>query len=116
MTPAELAKKWREAAETLQLYGQPETAQVLRGCANSLDAAMRSLDDDKLSLAEAAQESGLSADRLRHMVAEGKLPQAGKKGSPRIRRGDLPLKRRVKGNGFDAVSAARSILRRADHA
>ena len=111
MTPTELATKWRRDAETVLHYGDVQAAQILRGCANSLDAAMRALDDDKLALSEAAKESGLSVDRLRHQVAAGEIPNAGRKGAPRIRRGDLPFKRKERKSGFDAQAAARSILK-----
>lgn len=34
----------------------------------------------------------MHADTLRHLVRQEKIPNAGKKGAPRIRRGDLPRK------------------------
>lgn len=55
-------------------------------------AALAPSGDEVLSLAEAAQESGYSVDRLQHLVAEGAIPNAGRKGKPGIRRRDLPRK------------------------
>ncbi|MDO8500457.1 MAG: hypothetical protein Q7S20_01280 [Gemmatimonadaceae bacterium] len=110
MTPNELAKHWRQDAETLERYDS-QLAGVCRGHADELDAALRSVADDALDLATAAHESGYSRDRLRHMLAEGAIPNAGRKGSPRIRRGDLPSKSRANMGGFDAVAAARGVLR-----
>jgi hypothetical protein len=49
-------------------------------------------DDAPLSLAQAAQESGYSVDRLQKLVAAGTIPNAGRKGKPAIRRSDLPRK------------------------
>ena len=91
VTPTELAQRWRGDAETLDRY-EPNLARVCRDHADALDSAMRSVADDALDLATAARESGYSRDRLRHLVSAGEIPNAGKLGAPRIRRGDLPSK------------------------
>lgn len=109
MTPAELVTRWRSDADTLARYS-PELAAVARAHADELDAALRSMDDDALDLATAARESGYSADRLRHMVAAGSIPNAGRKGAPRVRRADLPRKAARTTGGFDAQAAARDML------
>jgi hypothetical protein len=109
MTPTELAQRWRKDAELLDRYGDDAMARACRTHADDLDAAMRSVADDALDLTAAARESGYSPDRLRHLVAEGTIPNAGKKGSPRIRRGDLPIKRQASNGRFDAVAIARSF-------
>jgi hypothetical protein len=111
MTPTELATRWREDAETFDRYGDEQLAKVCRTHADDLEAALRSADDDALDLASAARESGLSIDRLRHKVAAGELPNAGRKGKPLIRRGDLPVKRQAGSSAFDAAGVARSLLR-----
>jgi hypothetical protein len=111
MTPNELITSWRNDAELLERYGDDQLALVCQTHADDLEAALRSQADDALDLATASKESGYSADRLRHMVAEGAIPNAGKKGSPKIRRGDLPRKHRA-GNGFDAAATASSLLGR----
>ena len=49
-------------------------------------------DDEVLSLRASAGESGYSVDRLQKLVADGSIPNAGRKGKPGIRRGDLPRK------------------------
>jgi hypothetical protein len=43
-------------------------------------------------LTEAARESGYSVEYLGRLVRHGMIPNPGKKGSPRIRRCDLPRK------------------------
>jgi hypothetical protein len=116
MTPAELAERWRHDAELLDRYGDDQLATVCRTHADDLQAALQSVADDTLDLASAAQESGYSPDRLRHLVAEGEIPNAGRKGSPRIRRGDLPVKKRRAVGRFDAAGAARDLLRGKAHA
>lgn len=110
MTLTELAARWRTAADVLDLY-EPNLARVCRSHADEMDACIRQLDNDALSLADASKESGLSVDRLRHKVSAGELPNAGRKGKPLIRRGDLPVKRKPRNNAFDAAGAARGYLR-----
>jgi hypothetical protein len=53
---------------------------------------IRAEQDAVLTLAQASAESGYRVDSLRHKLADGTLPNAGRKGSPRIRRADLPRK------------------------
>lgn len=109
LTPNSLAERWRADAETLERYEDFRTGKVLRGCADDLEMAMRSVAGEALSLKEAARESGYSADRLGHMIAEGLIPNAGRKGSPRIRRGDLPRKNKTAG-AFDPAAKARELV------
>jgi hypothetical protein len=89
---AELAASWRVKADTLAEHGADTTAVSLRRCADELDAAARGQADELLTLREAALASGYSRDRLRHLVASGVVPNAGRPHAPRVRRGDLPRK------------------------
>ena len=68
---------------------------------------MRSHSNELLSPPEAEAVSGYSRRRLRELEAEGKLVNHGKKGAPRYRRGDLPIKPR---DGFNAVAEAKRLL------
>ena len=87
-----LASRWLSVAETLDDALDERGASLYRRHATELREALRVSGDEVLTLSEAATESGYSQSRLRHMVASGDLPQAGVKGKPRIRRGDLPNK------------------------
>jgi hypothetical protein len=100
---------WRALAEQVERYGDKGTAATLRACADDLEADMRDAGAELLTLDEAAKASGYSASRIRHMVAEGTIANAGKKGSPRVRRGDLPTKSRG-ATTFDAEAIAAQIL------
>jgi hypothetical protein len=91
-SPADLPAAWRERATELRRFGAEPQAVTLEAVAAELEAALRAADDEELTLKEAAAESGYSAERLRHKVAEGDVPNAGRKGAPRIRRADLPRK------------------------
>ncbi|MDE2773470.1 MAG: hypothetical protein OXI46_07170 [Gemmatimonadota bacterium] len=83
---------WRKQAKTLRRYGGETPAVVLDRCADDLDATLQELDETTLSLVEAARESGYSADHLGRLVRDGKIPNAGRPGAPRIARNHLPRK------------------------
>lgn len=90
-TPADLPATWRDRADELEPYAAP-AAEAFRRAAAELDAALRARAAEELTLGEAAEASGYSKRRLRELVADGTIPQAGRKGAPRIRRADLPVK------------------------
>ena len=83
---------WRKQAKTLRRYGGETPAVVLDRCAADLEATLQELDETTLSLVEAARESGYSADHLGRLVRDGKIPNAGRPGAPRIARRHLPRK------------------------
>lgn len=111
VTERELVVLWREEAQTLERYGDERGATMLRRNADDLEAAMRAAADEALDLDAAAAESGYSKDRLRHMISDGTLPNAGRKGSPRVRRVDLPRKS-SRASTFDAELTARKLVSR----
>ena len=91
-TRRDLVHRWIEEATSLEHWGDDRGATILRQCATELDAAARAHDDEVLTIAAASTASGYSCDHLRALVARGGIPNAGRKGSPRIRRRDLPAK------------------------
>ena len=91
-TTTDLAASWSVEADSLERWGDDRGAAILRRCASELNSAAREHEDEAMTITEAAAESGYSADHLRSLVASGEIPNAGRKGSPRIRRGDLPRK------------------------
>ena len=105
-----LVNRWREEADLLRGYGAEEAATATEKHAREVIEAVKRAEDDELTLTEAASESGYSKRRLRELVSEGSIPNAGRKGAPRIRRADLPHKAKVTSNGFDACAEARAIL------
>ena len=108
MIALELPAEWRSRADELQRYASP-AAEAFRMAAEELDAALREAADAPLTLGEAATASGYSKRRLRELIASGTLPNVGRKGSPRVRCGDLPRKPRSD-DGFDAGAEARELL------
>jgi hypothetical protein len=89
LAPGALPAAWRARASELRRYAPP-AAEAYLCAAQELEEAIRAAQDEQLTLQEAALESGYSVRRLRELVADGSIPQAGEKGRPRIRRGDLP--------------------------
>lgn len=109
-TVAQLPSVWRSQADALERFA-PAAATAFRDAAVALEAALRSDADETLTLAEAALASGFSTDHLRHEIAAGRIPQAGKKGAPRVRRADLPKKsaQRTTPTLYDVDADARSL-------
>ena len=89
---ADLPTEWRARAEAMRLHGAPDHARLIEHLASELDEALGAGGDELLTLKEAARASGYSADHLGSLVRKGVLENAGRSGSPRIRRSDLPHK------------------------
>jgi len=89
-TLAELTEKWsgRHAEWGMlgvRIDGEKVAAEIL--------ADLRGLvQEDTVTLAEAALLGGYSVDHLQRIVAAGTIENAGRKGAPRIRRTDVPVK------------------------
>lgn len=106
-----LAETWRAEARTLrERYGLEQLAQLCETHAEELARMVTEAADEELTLAEASAESGYSERRLRELVAEGRLPNAGRKYAPRLRRADLPRKPGASGDGFNPDTEAAAIL------
>lgn len=88
-----LFERWTaEAAQLRSRYGMEAAARLCEAHAEELREALHSVDDELLSIPQAAAESGYSRQHLRALLAGGTVPNAGAKGRPRIRRADLPRK------------------------
>jgi len=85
-----LHTRWRQKAELFRQHGHEATARAYELCSSELEAALDAREDELLDLQEAAKASGYSPDRLGRLLREGKIPNAGRRHAPRIRRGDLP--------------------------
>ena len=87
-----LPAAWRRHAKALRRYGGETPATALESCAAELEATLVERDETTFSLVAAAHESGYSADHLGRLVRDGRIPNAGRPGAPRIARGHLPRK------------------------
>lgn len=112
---ADLADRWRADAAVLRRYGATPEAEQLEARADELEAAERDAGAEMLTLGQAAEESGYSKRRIRELVAEGAVPNAGRKGAPRVRRGDLPRRPKrsaAAGDDYDPEADARDVALR----
>lgn len=91
-SPRALSAHWRAKANEMSAVGALAQAATFEFCANELEAALGEIDDELLNLQQAAAESGYSADHLGRLVKCGTIRNAGRLGSPRIARRDLPMK------------------------
>lgn len=91
----DLTENLREEAETFRRRGIEREADLLESVAEDVEIALHAFRTERLTVAEAAAESGYSPKRLRELVREGKLPDErpdGSRAEIRIRRCDLPRK------------------------
>lgn len=110
-----VAARWRVEAEVLRRYADERGAAVCELHATELEAELRAALTEELTLQQASRESGYSERRLRELIAEEKVPNAGRKHAPRIRRVDLPhrVRRRAgAGAGYDAAADAQALAPR----
>jgi hypothetical protein len=110
VTLTELLAHWRSTANTIRPYNAG-AAHAYEQAARELEESMRAMEGETLTLARASRESGYSADHLRHLVASSQLPNAGRKGAPRIARKDLPKRASKRaGASYDAVADALALV------
>jgi len=112
MKLAELPVKWREEAQILIDNGADAQAKVKVRAAEELEEVLVDHDNELLTVLQAAQESGYSKDWMRKLVASGQVPNMGRPGAPRVRRGDLPKKpqRLASGTPEDRLQLIREEL------
>ncbi len=84
--------QWRDDAETLRRRGVAAHAMLLESCAEELESALQQQHDELLNVTEAARVSGYSREHLGRLLKEGRIPNAGQRSAPKIRRGNLPTK------------------------
>lgn len=116
-----LLTAWKkEAGQLRERYGLEALASLCEIHARELEAAISRHEAEQLTLAEASVVSGYSTSHLRALIADGTLTNAGRRGSPRLLRGELPRKERVstpadrnrKTHGFNAAAVAEAAVTR----
>ena len=85
--------EWTPEVAQMRRRRQREAAALLESLCVELQERSERWLDEQLTLAEAAEISGVSYSTLQYLVAVGDIRNAGRRGRPRIRRGDLPHRR-----------------------
>ena len=88
----DLADQWKSEAGLLRKYGDDRGAAVCELHSTQVKLAWEKWQAEKLTINQAAQESGYTSGHLGRQVRSGAIPNAGQPNSPRIRRCDLPRK------------------------
>jgi hypothetical protein len=93
MTPLErLLSRWRSDADVLEEHGAIDRASGLRKAAKDVESALEETELESLTIEQAVEEGGYTYSAIEKGLRNGELPNVGKRGSPRIRRGDIPRK------------------------
>ena|SRR5579883_303721 len=115
VVPELLPQAWRQrAADLRHLAGAAVegAAHAYEVAADELEAALRLVSDELLTLPKAADISGYSPEHPGRLVRSGQIRNYGRRHSPRIRRGDLPVKpgaRTSPGSRYDPIADAMSL-------
>lgn len=87
-----LAQSWRDDADLLRRRGARGEADALESAACELEDALREWVTHPLTPAEAAEETGYTADHIRRLIRNEKVPNSGDDSRPKIERRHLPRK------------------------
>jgi len=110
---SEFLDRWERRAEEYRRLGiLGDAAKIVSELLGDLREANASADDELATLRQAAARSGYSADHIGRLIREGRLPNRGRRGSPRVRVGDLPARRefaRTRNRSYDVNADARTL-------
>lgn len=112
MTRAELEARWSAQREAFRCSGAlVDGARVIDLFLNDLANVNQSEADELLTLRAAASWCGYSVEHLARLIRQGRLPNAGRKGAPRIRMRDLPSRKvaRTRTRSYDVNADARTL-------
>jgi hypothetical protein len=90
--PTDLIALWRSQGKFLEDSAVSVGAAISYRHAEELQEWWRIHQTETLTLAQAAMETGYTADALSKQIRRGALPNLGSKSRPRVRRCDLPRK------------------------
>lgn len=93
MQPRELIAKWSARRDAYELGGaRVDGAPLCDEMVRDIQQLDASVDDELLSIADAALRSGFTATHLRRLISSGKLMAHGSGRARVVRLGDLPRK------------------------
>jgi hypothetical protein len=114
MSLAELIARWqRRRVEFAEFGVSLDGTKLADAVLADLAALDRDLHASAVTLKEASALGGYSVDHLQRLVAAGQLENVGRKGRPRIRQSDVPVRpghRLPEASEADQLSARRRIV------
>lgn len=84
-----LSDEWCEEADLLRRRGAPRQADALESAADDLEERLSEWRLERLTLEEAAEETGVSYRTAQRKVSEGEWENVGRKGAPRVLRAEV---------------------------
>ncbi len=104
---AALAERWQDEASGYERdRAMVEGHLLLRRLVDEMREAWHEDQREPVTVAEASALSGFSRSHLYHCIEDGTLPNAGRRGTPRIRRRDLPRKPGTRPQGLIPLERA----------
>lgn len=106
-----LRHRWLARRDELRrLHALVDGAELCDALLADLDATVRAESAVALSLRDAAELSGYSADHLGRLIRAGTLPNVGRRHAPKIRLADLPRKASAP-EPVDDLTSTRALVR-----
>ena len=88
-----LRVRWEARRDDLRrLHAQVDGAVLIDELLGEVSSLCASQSLEPVTLAEASRIGGYSVDHLQRLVRRGTIENMGRKGSPRIRRSDVPVR------------------------
>ena len=103
----------RERAELLRLYGASEACSACNAVAEELEASFAEWWNGEVTVSEAVEVTGYTAEHIRRQVRDGSIPHSrvsGCRDEIRISRCDLPMRRRKGASDLSIDQLASQIL------
>lgn len=112
----DLRTKWRARRDEFARFrATVDGATLCDELLAELESAIQARNDEILTLSEASTVSGYTVDHLARLIRQGRIPNGGRRGAPRIRVRDIPVRpRRIAQPADDALSNARRYDPRTD--
>lgn len=111
-----LRTRWRTRRDEFERFrAAVDGATLCDEFLAELESAIQARDDECLALRDASTVSGYTVDHLARLIRQGRLPNSGRRGAPRIRVRDIPVRpgRKTRSND-DAISDTRGYDPRTD--
>jgi hypothetical protein len=113
MTREELQARWAAQREVFNRTGAlVDASKIINQFLIDLADVEQSEADTILTLKQAATRSGYTVDHLARMIRQGRIPNAGRHHAPRVRLGDLPVRRQFARNrpgSYDVMTDAQAL-------